>query len=645
MKKIIFVVSVLIIVTQIFGKINRYQKGNLFVENIPKIPSTLVKNLLPYQNTRYASFSDWLPNDKGILIRTRLGDVSQIHLVETPKGVRTQLTFFTEPVKGGIVCPNSQKPFFLFVRDSAGNEKYQIHKFNYSTDKHHLLTDGKSKHTAIRWSNRGDKFAFSSTMRNGKDFDIYLGTLKGKQSFQRVLQKGGWWGVADFSPDDKNLIVEKYISANESYYYILDIKKKKLTQINPVDQKVSYGTARWAKNGQGVYLISDEFNNFRQLVYYDPTTKHNDILTKQIPWDIEDFEISPSGDTIVFTSNEDGVIKLYFLNTKTRAIAQARLPEGRIYNMKFKPGGEQLAMVINTPKSPGDVYSLNLKNKTFIRWTYSEVGGLDTSKFIEPQLIHYETFDSVDNKPRLTPAFYYKPQKFKSPYPVLIICHGGPEGQYTPGFSPITQFYLNEMGIAVIAPNVRGSSGYGKKYIMLDNGYQREDAVRDIGALLDWIEEQPELDENRVAIAGGSYGGYMVLASMVHYSDRLRCGIDGWGISNFVTFLENTGKYRQDLRRAEYGDERDPEMRKFLNKISPLTNAHKIAKPLFIAQGLNDPRVPVTEAEQVMKAVRKNGVDVWYLLAEDEGHGFGKKPNRDFYTQAIILFLEKYLLK
>jgi dipeptidyl aminopeptidase/acylaminoacyl peptidase len=494
---------------------------------------------------------------------------------------------------------------FLFTRDSAGNEVDQIYKFNYITGKHQLLTDGKAKHLTPIWSHKGDKFAFSHNIQNTRDFDIYLGTLKGEKSSQRILEKGGYWYPVDFSPDDKNLLVEKYISANESYYYVIDINKKTITQINPVDQKIAYGQARWAKNGEGIYLVSNQFSNFKQLLYFDLKTEHREILTKQIPWDIEEFELSTSGDTIAFVSNEDGITKLYFLNTKTRLITQAHLPDGLIYNLKFKPDGTQLAMVINTPTSPSDVYTLNLKEKKFIRWTYSEVAGIDTSNFSQAQLIHYQTFDSVDGEPRLIPAFYYKPTIFKPPYPVLIMCHGGPESQYTPGFYTITQFYLNEMGIAVIAPNIRGSSGYGKEYVALDNGYKREDAVKDIGALLDWIDNQPELDTSRICIEGGSYGGYMVLASMIHYSNRLRCGMESIGISSFVTFLENTGKYRQDLRRVEYGDEQ----------------------------------------EQIVKAVRKNGVDVWYLLAEDEGHGFAKKSNRDFYIQAQILFLEKYLLK
>ncbi|MCB0586764.1 MAG: S9 family peptidase, partial [Phaeodactylibacter sp.] len=220
----------------------------------------------------------------------------------------------------------------------------------------------------------------------------------------------------------------------------------------------------------------------------------------------------------------------------------------------------------------------------------------------------------------------------------------GPESQYRPGFSPIFQYYLKELGIAVIAPNVRGSAGYGKNFLKLDNGYKREDSVKDIGKLLDWIKEQPELDESRVAVMGGSYGGYMVLSSMAHYNGRLRCGVDIVGISNFVTFLENTKSYRRNLRRVEYGDERDPHMRRHLERISPTTNAHKITRPMLIVQGMNDPRVPVSEAEQMLRAIRNNGGEAWYLLAKDEGHGFRKKPNRDYYNKAVILFLQRYLL-
>jgi len=266
------------------------------------------------------------------------------------------------------------------------------------------------------------------------------------------------------------------------------------------------------------------------------------------------------------------------------------------------------------------------------------VGGLDTSTFRDAELVSFESFDGLE-----VPAFVFRATG-DGPHPVLIYIHGGPESQFRPRFSSNFQFWANELGVTIIAPNVRGSSGYGSTYVGLDNGYNREDSVRDIGALLDWIQTQGDLDEDRVAVYGGSYGGYMVLASLTHYSDRLVGGIDAVGISNFVTFLENTQGYRQDLRRPEYGDERDPDMRAFLESISPLNHASDITVPLFIIQGANDPRVPASEAEQMLAAVRANGQDAWFLMAMDEGHGFRKKSNRDFQYQAIALFLERYLV-
>jgi dipeptidyl aminopeptidase/acylaminoacyl peptidase len=204
---------------------------------------------------------------------------------------------------------------------------------------------------------------------------------------------------------------------------------------------------------------------------------------------------------------------------------------------------------------------------------------------------------------------------------------------------------MSELGVAMLYPNVRGSSGYGKRFLTLDNGFKREDSVRDIGAFLDWIARDAGLDTSRVAVMGGSYGGYMTLASLMHFGDRLRCGVDIVGISNFLTFLKNTQDYRRDLRRAEYGDERDPAMAEFLAKISPANHADKIKQPLFVAQGLNDPRVPASESEQMVKAIRNHGGQVWYLLAKDEGHGFQKKRNADHVFYSTVLFVQEYLLR
>ena len=639
-----FLICIIIMLTIGSSDVTRYRKDNLVLENIPQIPAGVAARLQPYQNVRGASFYDWLPRNGGILIKTRFAESNQIHVVELPKGMRRQITFFDEPVNECTVCPDARTPVLLFTKDSAGNEVDQIYAYDYSSGSYRMLSDGQSKNNSVVWSRKGDRFAFRSNRRNPRDYDIYLGDLSGKKNFRMILQKGGYWYPLQFSPDDRKLLAKEYVSSDESRYYIIDLQTGNAKPLSSDTMRISYGTARWSEDMKGLYVVSDRSGDFKQLMYYDLGSGNFEVLTKQIPWDIGEVEISPSGDVVAFTSNENGFAKLYLMDATTRALSRVNMPDGQIYNLMFKPGGEELAITLNRPTQPSDIYTLNLKTKKFLRWTYSEIGGLDTVSFITPRLIYYATFDSVDGQPRTIPTYYYEPKKFKPPYPVLIDLHGGPAVQEKPYFSYLFQYYLNEMGIAVLAPNVRGSTGYGREYMNLDNEYNRENSVKDIGALLDWIAEQPQLDSRRVAATGGSYGGYMVLAAMVHYGERLACGVDVLGISNFVTFLQNTGKYRQDLRREEYGDERDPEMREYLTRISPLTEAHRIPKPLFIVQGLNDPRVPASEAEQIVKAVRKNGIDVWYLLAEDEGHGFGKKSNRNFYQQALTVFLQKYLL-
>lgn len=629
----------------LFAQVERKELGNLVIENIPEIPQQLKERIFQYQSTRSASFQDWLHDDAGILISTRFGETAQFHKVKMPGGAREQITFFPEPVGGAIVCTDKNKNIFLFTKDVGGGEFYQIFSFDMKDGNYKMLTDGKSSNGGVSWNNKGDKFSFFSTKRNGTDWDIYIADINNPENAEMVLSEGGAWGAADWSPDDKSLIVGNYISANESYFYLLDIATKTLTQVNPSPEKIAYGSTIFSKDGKGIFFTSDEKSEFQRLCYYDLQNKTIATLTEDINWDVESMTISDDGESLAFTVNEDGLSKLYLLDTKAMKHEKVPgIPVGQVYGLSFHPDGKKLALVLNTPQTPGDIFVMNLSDFSLERWTYSEAGGLNTSEFVIPELIHYPTFDEVDGKPRMIPAFIYKP-KGTGPHPVVIDIHGGPESQATPSFSPINQYYINEMGIAIIEPNVRGSSGYGKSYLQLDNGYNRENSVKDIGALLDWIEKQPDLDAKRVAVNGGSYGGYMVLSSMFNYNDRIKCGVDIVGISNFVTFLNNTQDYRRDLRRVEYGDERDPEMNKFLNSISPTTNAHKITKPLFVVQGLNDPRVPYTEAEQIVDVVRKNGGEVWYLLAKDEGHGFRKKTNRDHYIWSEVLFYENYLLK
>lgn len=618
----------------------RREKGNLVIEGVPEIPQELADRMLQYLNTRSAIGWDWDPTGQGVLIFTRFGETAQIHRVAGPLQYREQLTFFPEPIDGATVNPDPARRSFLFTKDVGGSEFYQVFHFDMATGRSKMLTNGKDRYGSTVWANKGDRFAYHSTERNRTDWDLWVMDPLKPGSAKMVLSEGGSWAVLDWSPDDTKLLVLKDVSINETYLHVLDLATGRLTPVRPVGQeKISFGTGVFSKDGKGVFFTSDEGSEFRHLRYVDLATGAQRDVSGDLPWDVEDLEISEDGRTLAFTANEDGVEVLYLQPTGGGARRKVRgLPEGVVDGLRFDPAGKRVAVSVNGSATPGDVFVMDVGKGGVTRWTRSEVGGLDTAAFVEPKLVRFPTFDG-----RQVPAFLYQPRG-DGPFPVVVNIHGGPESQFQPYFSSLTQFLVNEMGIAVVAPNVRGSSGYGKTYLQLDNGFLREDSVKDIGALLDWVATQKSLDASRVAVMGGSYGGYMTLASMTHYNARLKAGIDVVGISNFVTFLKNTQDYRRDLRRVEYGDERDEKMARFLESISPTTNAHKISIPLFVVQGKNDPRVPWTEAEQMVEVVRKNGRDVWYLMATDEGHGFRKKTNRDFYLQSVVLFLQEHLL-
>jgi dipeptidyl aminopeptidase/acylaminoacyl peptidase len=621
--------------------------GNLVIENIPDIPAELSERLDQYQNARGAYPYSWSPDGKGILMSTRFGETSQVHFIGHAGGARKQLTFFKEPVSEASFCLDIAYNGFMFTKDRGGDEFSQIYWFDLATGKWEMISDGsRSQNTGLIWSEKGDRFIYTSTRRNGADYDLYLANMQSPGDAKMILSRGGYWSVSDWSEDGKRLIVQNYISANKSLIYQFDIESESLEEINPSDEDISYGKCSWSADGNGIFYTSDEKSEFLTLRYYDLISKKTTGITSSIEWDVESFIMNKERNTIVFSVNENGANRLYKLDTYTKRYTRLDgLPAGILYPSEFHPDGKVFSLLINSPKTPSDIFTYDLSSDKLEQWTFSEVGGLNNAAFVSPVLIEYETFDSVAGKPRTIPAFYYRPERNEGKIPVVIEIHGGPEGQSVPYFDPFRSFLTNELGVAVIEPNVRGSSGYGKSYLKLDNCFMREESVQDIGKLLEWVALQPELDTSRVAVTGGSYGGYMVLASLVNYNDLIRCGVDVVGISNFVTFLQNTEDYRKDLRRVEYGDERDPDMKEYLNRISPANNVEKISKPLFIIQGLNDPRVPVTEAEQMKEKMQEGGNQVWYLLAKDEGHGFRKKENWTFEQQATVLFLQKYLLE
>ncbi len=626
--------------------------GNRSSENIPEIPGALIEQLNRYQNTRGAGLAGWT-KDGCLLISTRFAETAQAHRVCQPLGMREQLTFHPEPIAGITPAPaRAWRDGFVFAKDKGGDEFSQLYWFDYPTRSTTLLSDGKrSQNGGTTLSRDGGLMAYSSTARNGTDRDVWLRNTRTGET-KLLVAAGGNWTPMDFSSDGSRLLVMKYVSAAESYPGEVDVATGKLS-LFPVDGgKASFGRFAFAPDGKAVYFVSDEPlqgkpQEFKTLRYHNPDSGTFEVLTASIPWDVGGFTIADDGRHLAFTTNEDGISKLRVLSLPShKEIALPALPIGVIGGLSFSPDGKRLALTMNSATSPSDVHVIDLAAATLTRWTQSEVGGLDASKFVAPTLVRYPTFDRIDSGQRTIPAFYYKPSKpsKSGKYPVVINIHGGPEGQSLPTFNATAQYLANELGVAMLVPNVRGSSGYGKTYLALDNADKREDSVKDIGALLDWIANQPELDASRVGVMGGSYGGYMVLSSLMHYGARIRAGVDVVGISHFGTFLKNTENYRRDLRRAEYGDERDPAMNAVFEKISPLNHAHKITSPLFVAQGRNDPRVPWTEAEQIVKAVRGNGQPVWYLLYADEGHGFAKKTNNDWFGAATMLFWQQHLL-
>ncbi len=618
------------------AELTRVERGNLVLENMPEIPVEITERLAQYQNTRSAGLIDWL-SDGSVLISTRFGDTNQIHRVRVPMGARTQITFLGEPVRGASVSPDPDLDGFLYLYDVGGSEFSQVYWFDLAAGSSTLLTDGKSRNGSVAWTNAGDRFAYTSTRRDGRNFDVWVGT-PGANYAQHTLvhESSGLWVPMDWSPDDSRLLLLEYLSINHSRIHVLDLASGTLTEVNPSETPIGYNGGAFDTTGEGVYLVHDEGAEFKQLHHFDLESGQSRPLSANIPWDVVSVALTRDRNRMAFVVNDGGRSQLHLRDLRrNRALPAPNLPIGLISGLNFNRDGNRLAMTVSTSRSPSDVFVYDVGRRSLTRWTESEVGGLDTAQFPEPELVRFNSFDG-----REIPAWVYKPAG-EGPHPVVIQIHGGPESQSRPGFSSTYAYWVNELGAAVISPNVRGSSGYGKTYLQLDNGMKREDSVKDIGALLDWIAAQPDLDAERVIVYGGSYGGYMVLASLVHYNDRLLGGIDIVGISNFVSFLENTESYRRDLRRAEYGDERDPAMRAHLEQISPLSRMNEVSRPLFVAQGLNDPRVPASEAEQVVEAVRENGGDVWYLLAKDEGHGFAKKVNRDYFQAASALFMQR----
>ena len=609
----------------------------LEVEGVPPIPATLGDEVRPYLEARHALVAGWRASDRALLILTRFADTPQLHAVAVPLGSRRQLTFEADRIAGAFASPTDDT--LVVQMDVGGSEFFQLYTLNGG--RLSLITDGKSRNLFGAFSRDGRLIGYSSSRRNGVDSDLYIVDPRDPSSERRVLEAvGGGWAVLEFMPGDRRLLVMQYHAVSRSVLYLLDIDSGGLTPITDETATVAWRYARVGPDGT-IWTNCDLDSDVLRLGSLDPTTKAFRAVTPPLPWDVEAFDLSSDGRTIVYATNEAGFSRLHILDVASGEDREVQgLPQGVIAALKIAPWGD-VAVSVTGPKTPTDAFVVDRETGEVTRWTESEWGGLDPAGNADAELVKIASFDGES-----VFGLLYRPEpaRFAGPRPLIINIHGGPESQSRPNFLGWINFLINEMGVAVFFPNVRGSAGFGKRFLALDDGpFLREDSVSDIGAFIDHFAADPGVDRSRIAVTGGSYGGYMTLASLVRYSDRLRAGCELVGISNFVTFLENTQVYRRDLRRAEYGDERDPVQRAKLLEISPLTHVSRIAVPLMVVTGANDPRVPASEADQIIGAVRANGLEVWSILAANEGHGFVRKENMDYTTLAMIQFWQRFL--
>ncbi|SFS11231.1 S9 family peptidase [Sphingomonas jatrophae] len=611
----------------------------LVADGTPPVPEALAAATRPYLEYRSAGFVGWNPVDRSMLIATRFANVAQLHRVAAPGADRRQISFEAEPLGNGAWAPK-RGDVLVVQKDVGGNEFFQL--YTLRDGRLTLLTDGKSRNEFGGWDKEGARVGYSSTRRNGTDSDLYVMDPRDPKSDRLVAQvKGGGWQIADFAPGGTKAVVTEYVSVQKSNLYELDLASGRLTPISDPQATVSYGAAHYAPDGN-LWVTSDEGSDFQRLGTLDPRSRRFTAVSREPKWDVDTFAIAEDGRFIAYVVNEAGASRLKLLDPRTGAVRPVtQLPLGVVYGLEVAPWGT-IGLTLASARSPADSWSVDPRTLAVTRWTQSETGGLDPARNVEPRLLSVRSFDGQE-----VSGFLYQPDpaRFPGKRPLLVNIHGGPEGQSTPGFLGRNNYLLNELGIALFYPNVRGSTGYGKTFVGLDNGpFKREDSVKDIGAFLTALEREPAVDPKRIGVTGGSYGGYMCYASAIFYRDRLKDANCVVAISNFVTFLQNTQSYRRDLRRVEYGDERVPAQRAKLEAISPLTRVKELTIPLMVVTGGNDPRVPASEADQIVKAVRAQGGTAWHLLGRNEGHGFGKKENQDYQFWTSLLFWQQTLL-
>ncbi|MFB6262194.1 MAG: prolyl oligopeptidase family serine peptidase [Bradymonadaceae bacterium] len=592
-----------------------------------EIPFEAYLNIRSARNASPASDAD------RVAFLTDIGGTPQAWCLDEPLAWPNQLTFFEDRLLFVDLHPEGHR--LAFGKDQGGDERQRIYTVPTDGGTPSQLSPTDAKHMWGGWSPDGERVAWSHNGRNGRDFDVYLADA-GTGEEERVHRAEGFVFVADWMPGGERLLVNELHSNVDSDLYLLDLDSGERRHLTPHDDDALYRDPTPTPDGRSIYLHTDEDRDFSTLARYDVDDDELTLVGDR-DWDRESLDVSDDGQWLASTLNVDGYSELELRNLRSGEVRTSDTFETSIVSgLEFAPKSATLAATVTGPDDTTDVWTVDVESDDARRWTRSSTGGVPRDTFVAPRLVRFESFDGLE-----VPAFYSTPPDAEPPYPVLVDVHGGPEAQRRPRLSPTTQYFVHR-GFAVFEPNVRGSRGYGKAYMALDDVRNRMDSVADLNAGWEWLVESGGADPDSIAVYGASYGGFMVLSSLVTYPQLWAAGVDMVGVANFVTFLENTSDYRRHLREAEYGSL--DEDREFLESISPLNHLDALDAPLMVVHGANDPRVPVSEAEAVAEAAEEKGLPVECLIYEDEGHGLAKRENRlDAYPQ-IADFLEEQLL-
>jgi dipeptidyl aminopeptidase/acylaminoacyl peptidase len=616
-------------------------RGALIFDGVPPIDPNLGARIADYLVGRDASFAAWLADDS-LLISTRFSDVPQVHRVIAPLGMREQLTWYADPITKVLTAPAGAADGFAFLKEHNADDRPQLYYYSFATHSARMLSGGSAGHGSPLWSPDGQHLVFTGNDRAAAITDIYMSDVGGSSAPRLVVAgRDRPWFPLDWSADGQKLLLWQPGANEDSSLFIADVNTGSVLPAEAGGQHLGIRHARFSADGRGIYISSVDDSDFSELRYLDLVTHQARELTAAIPWDIVDFQVGVDGRYLAYVTNDSGRDRLTVLDNQLKLeLSPAGLPEGRITGLHFDHTGHRLAFSAEGPQSPSDVYVYEAEHNQLARWTHSEPGAVDPQSFVPAQAVQYPTWDRGKAGQRLIPAFVYRPRT-AGPHPVLIDIHDGPAGQFRPGFDAFIQFAVNQLGYVVIAPNIRGSTGYGKSFADLDNGPAREDALRDLGALLVWVGMQKDLDRTHVAVMGQSYGGFMALAMLATYNDRLSGGIIVNGYASLPSYLASGTPNELASRRAEFGDENDPQVRAQLNRLSPLNSLAQIRKPVLVFQGLQDTPAQVQQAGQIVAGIRARGGEAWYVTARNEGHALRHIANRDAWLATVAQFLKK----